>query len=196
MVDHERRRREIAEAAWRAVARGGLEAATVREIASEAGYSTGVLAHYFEDKDALLVHTLHVSVERAVGRFERGIRGKVGIEALRAVLLEALPLDEERAEEMRVWLEFWARAARDEALRAEQNYWYSLWRGVVRALVEESQRRGDLGSTLDPVREANSLVALVDGVGMQAVFEPGKWPPEEQRALLDAHLERLRGAAR
>ncbi|MCL6437567.1 MAG: TetR family transcriptional regulator [Rubrobacteraceae bacterium] len=195
-MDHERRRREIAEAAWRAVARSGLEAATVREIASEAGYSTGVLAHYFEDKDAVLLHALHLSIERAVGRFEREAREKEGIEALRTVLLEALPLDEERAEEMRVWLEFWGRAARDEALRAEQNHLYSLWRGVVRALVEESQRRGDLGSTLDPVREANSLVALVDGVGMQAVFEPGKWPPEEQRALLDAHLERLRGAAK
>jgi AcrR family transcriptional regulator len=193
VVDHERRRREIAEAAWRAVARSGLEAATVREIASEAGCSTGVLAHYFEDKDALLVHTLHISIERAVERFGRRGVGERGLDALRAVLREALPLDDERAEEMRVWLEFWARAARDEALRAEQNYWYSLWRGVVRALVEECQRQGDLSAALDTGREATSLVALVDGVGMQAIFEPERLAPEEQAALLEAHFERLRG---
>ena len=192
VVDHERRRREIAEAAWRAVARSGLEAATVREIASEAGCSTGVLAHYFEDKDALLVHTLHVSIERAIERFGRRGAGERGLGALRAVLREALPLDAERAEEMKVWLEFWARAARDEALRAEQNYWYALWRGVVRALVEESQREGEIDAALDAGREADSLVALVDGVGMQAIFEPERLAPEEQVALLDAHLDRLR----
>ena len=47
IVDHERRRQELVEAAWRVINRIGLEHTTIREIATESGYSTGALAHYF-----------------------------------------------------------------------------------------------------------------------------------------------------
>lgn len=196
VVDYEGRRREIAEAVWRAVARRGMEAATVREIAEEARFSTGVLAHYFEDKDALIVHALHVSVERAIGRMEERSRGMVGLERLRAVLGEALPLDGERAEELRVWISFWARAVNNPALAAEQNRWYTLWRSGVQTLIAECQREGTIRPDLDARREATTLLALVDGIGIQATFDPERLTPEEQLATLDRHLSRLVEGAR
>jgi len=55
IVDHEERRAEVLEATWRVIATRGLDAATVRQIAKEAGVSSGVLAHYFTDKDDILV---------------------------------------------------------------------------------------------------------------------------------------------
>ncbi|MBA4115746.1 MAG: TetR/AcrR family transcriptional regulator [Rubrobacter sp.] len=192
VVDHERRRWEIAGAVWRAVGRQGIEAVTVRGIAEEAGFSTGVLAHYFEDKDALILHALHVSIERMVERMERLGGELTGFEALRAVLCEALPLDEERREEFRILIGFWGRAVNNGALAAEQNYWYALWRGVVQASVEEGQRGGALRADLDAGREADALIALVDGTGVQATFDPERLTPEEQAALLDEQLSRLR----
>lgn len=189
VVDHEERQREIAGAVWRAVARRGIEAATMREIADEAGFSTGVLSHYFEDKDALILHALHVSIERAAGRIER--RGATGLEALRGVLREGLPLDDERRGEMRVWINFWGRATGSEALGREQSRWYTLWRAVVRDLLEECRRDGEVRPDLDCEQEAAALVALVDGIGIQATFEPDRFPPEEQTSLIDGHLGRL-----
>jgi AcrR family transcriptional regulator len=192
-VDHEERRREIGEAVWRAVARRGIDAATVREIAEEAGFSTGVLAHYFGGKEEVVLHALRVAAERAAGRMERARDGRlVGIEALRFVLQEALPLDEERREELRVWVQFWGRTVGNPALREEQNRWYGLWRGLVRGLISGGQRSGELRADLDPQREAEALVALVDGVGLQATFEPERFPPGRQVSLLEAHLDRLR----
>jgi AcrR family transcriptional regulator len=193
IVDHEERRREIGEAVWRAVARQGIEAATVRRIASEAGVSTGVLSHYFEGKDEMLVHALHVSIERAAGRAEARAAGAGGIEALRAALMETLPLDDERREEFGVWLQFWGRTARSEALAAELGHWYALWRGVLQAIVEEAQRTGAVRADLDAGGEAAALVAFVDGVGIQAVMDPDRFTPEAQLALLDRHLARLAG---
>jgi AcrR family transcriptional regulator len=68
-VDHEQRRREIVEAAWRLVARGGFAAATMREIAAEAGFANGALKYYFDSKDDLLIaafqHTFYRVNERA-----------------------------------------------------------------------------------------------------------------------------------
>lgn len=189
VVDHEERQREIAGAVWRAVARRGIEAATMREIADEAGFSTGVLSHYFEDKDALILHALHVSIERAAGRMER--RGATGLEALRGVLREGLPLDDERRGEMRVWINFWGRATGSGALGREQSRWYTLWRAVVRDLLEECRREEEVSPDLDVEQEAAALVALVDGIGIQATFEPDRFPPEEQTALIDGQLGRL-----
>jgi len=191
VVDHEERQREIAGAVWRAVARRGIEAATMREIAEEAGFSTGVLSHYFEDKDALILHALHVSIERAAGRMERRGRGATGLGALRSVLREGLPLDDERRGEMRVWIDFWGRATGSEALGLEQSRWYALWRSVVRALLEECQRAGEVNPALAVEQEAAALVALVDGIGIQATFEPDRFPPEEQTSLIDGQLGRL-----
>ena len=54
IVDHESRRQELVEAAWRVINRVGIDATTVREIAAESGYSTGSLAHYFATKDDIL----------------------------------------------------------------------------------------------------------------------------------------------
>jgi hypothetical protein len=49
---------------------------------------------------------------------------------------------------------------------------------------------------LDLDREAEAIVALVDGIGIQAVFEPSRFTPEHQRKIIDAYLERIAGAPR
>ena len=72
IVNHEARREELVEATWRVIARAGMVGATMREIAREAGVSTGILAHYFTDKEDLLGFALRLShrriYERDVGR--------------------------------------------------------------------------------------------------------------------------------
>ncbi len=62
-VEPERREQLIAAAA-RVIARSGYDAATVRDVAREAGVSTGVIAYYFEGKDDLFAHVLR-SASRA-----------------------------------------------------------------------------------------------------------------------------------
>ena len=50
IVDHERRRAEIVQTTWRVIARRGLDGATLREVAAEAGYANGALKPYFPAK--------------------------------------------------------------------------------------------------------------------------------------------------
>jgi AcrR family transcriptional regulator len=190
VVDHESRRREIARAVWRSGGRVGLDAVTVRQIADEAGYSTGVLAHYFADKDEMLLHALRVSVELAVERIKIS-GGATAHEALREGLAGCLPLDAPRRDEWRVWLAFWGRAAADERLAAEQRSWYERWRGLVRGLILSCQEEGTLPAELDTAREADLLVALVDGVGLQATLEPERLTAAKQTALLERQLALL-----
>src|SRR5438067_5665059 len=120
VVDHAVRRAELVDAAWRVIAGEGLEAATMRRIAEAAGCTTGRVTHYFDAKDDVLVAALREVHRRAAERMRRHIREADAATALLEVVLEALPMDEDRQLEWKVWLAFWGRAVADERLRHEQ----------------------------------------------------------------------------
>ena len=62
VVDIAERRNELAAAAAQLIARSGVGAATLREVAAEAGWTTGALTHYFADKRELLRFTFASSL--------------------------------------------------------------------------------------------------------------------------------------
>ena len=185
IVDHEQRRAQVAAAVWRIVSRDGLEAATVRRVAAETGMSTSVVSHYFASKDDLLRLAFRIVVERSRGRALAD--SEAGGGRARALLVTSLPLDDERLAEARVWFAFLGLAVTRPDLAGEQGNAYAAWRGAVAAaLVEEGLHDG-----LDADAEAAGLIALVDGLTVQATFAPRKLPPARQLALLDERLAEL-----
>jgi AcrR family transcriptional regulator len=107
IVDHEARRAELAAAVWRLASREGLGAVTLRGVAAEAGWSTGALAHYFADKEELLVFAFETVADRVGRRIVRAAEhARDPLELLRAQLVEGLPIDAERRAEVRVWFAF------------------------------------------------------------------------------------------
>ncbi len=116
-VEEERREQLIAAAA-RVIARSGYDAATVRDVASEAGVSTGVIAYYFDGKDDLFAHVLRTASREFRARLERARAGaETPRERLLALAEAATPADDEGAPRAHaLWIDFWARAARDPAL--------------------------------------------------------------------------------
>lgn len=62
------RRRSLLRAAIRAVARHDIHGATVERICAEAGASRGLIAHYFDSKEALLLAALEDWYGRAIAR--------------------------------------------------------------------------------------------------------------------------------
>jgi AcrR family transcriptional regulator len=195
VVDHAQRRRELVAATWAVVAAEGIEAATVRRIAEEAGCTTGRITHYFADKEEVLVAALR-QVHRAAGkRMLAAIGPRSGLAALRAVLAEALPLDEERILEWRVWLAFWGSAATSTRLQAEQHERYREWRGLLNRVLATAQHDGQLavGIDLDLDRLVDQIVALVDGFGLQGVLHA--WEPEQLVSRLNGAVDALLRAA-
>jgi TetR/AcrR family transcriptional regulator, transcriptional repressor of bet genes len=187
VVDVEERRQELTDAAARLIARAGIGAATMREVAAEAGLTTGALTHYFADKRELLQCTLRASLQRRIDR-RRGTDGDPGAR-LRASLVGALPLDDEARRHWMVTVAFCAEAAGDRALALTQRDAYREFRTHITRLVSECLP-GD-----DPGRLAERLIAAVDGVALQALFDPESWPPVRQLDALDEALGRLVPAA-
>jgi AcrR family transcriptional regulator len=191
IVDHEQRRDELGAAVWRVASRDGLDAVTIRAVAAEAGWSTGALHHYFADKEELLLFAFQTVADRVGRRVEAAREASADpLELARALLAIGLPLDEERRDETRVWFAFLGLALTRPALARAQRLAYHAWRRVVADALRDARERGDLDAGVDAEREAAGLVALVDGLAVQASFDPECLDV----GLVDEHLTRLRRA--
>jgi AcrR family transcriptional regulator len=184
-VDHDERRHELAAAAARVIARSGVAGATLREVAAEAGWTTGALTHHFTDKRELLRFTLETSLEGRWARRQRR-RSMTPDEALRSTLVDALPIDEASLLHWSVTVAFCAQASGDPELAVTQRDAYREFRDDVTSLVQASGR----GDGPEAVREAERLIALLDGVALQALFDPATWPATRQIAVIDDALRR------
>jgi AcrR family transcriptional regulator len=190
VVDHEQRREELAAAVWRLASRDGLEAVTIRSVAAEAGWSTGALHHYFSDKEELLLFafgTIADRIGRRVAAAHEVATDPLGL--ARELLAVGLPLDAERRAETRVWFAFLGLALTRPVLARAQRAAYRHWRRLVADALREAQEQGQVEPGMDVEREAAGLVALVDGLAVQAMFGPRAGMQD----LVDEHLARLRG---
>jgi len=194
IVDHEARRQLLSDAAWRVIARDGIDNVTVRKIADESGYSPGTLAHYFTDKDAILRSTLERADDNIRLRIEAMPEDLPPLTSLRQVLCEALPLDEERSFELTLDVNFWARALNQPTLRTMQHADHDAWRASVMERVAATQEAGEFPAHASVEDLADLLVAFIDGIGLQALIYPELVTTDRVIHLLDRQIELMTGA--
>nr|WP_062340267.1 TetR/AcrR family transcriptional regulator [Herbidospora sakaeratensis] len=189
IVNHDERREEVVAAARRIILREGIEAATTRAIAKEAGYSNGVLTHYFADKDEILLSALRTSHRRITERLAAKLTGLTGLAALRELLLDNLPMDEERERETGLEIGFWARSLTSPALLRTQREEAADLCLLVRTLLQSAADAGEIADEgLDDTAER--LLALVDGLSLHRLLYPDRASRIEEIML--AELDRLR----
>jgi len=188
--DHEARRRGVSAAVWRVLAAHGFDGLTLRAVAAEMGATTGLLTHYFPTKRALVRYALEVAEERTVNR-EMRVPETEGIAALRAALLDVLPLTPDGADMNKVWVSSWDIALGDPEFGDGQRARYARWRGRLRPHVEAAIRRGELPAGADPDAVVAVAAATTHGLVVQALFDPERFPPDRQVALLDQFLDSI-----
>jgi len=184
IVDVDVRRAELTDATARVIARSGIEAATMREIAAEAGWTTGALTHYFADKRELLLATFQSSLAARRSRRDE-LQDASTIDRLRASLNGALPIDDDRRRHWLVTLAACSHATGSPPLADAQRDAYREFRDHLIDLVGEV----GLATGTDARHIAEQLIALADGIAIQAMFDPESWPAERQQGALDAQLD-------
>ncbi len=188
VVDWPQRRKHLASAAAAVVAARGIDAATLRTIAVEAGCSTGPLAHYFDGRDRILIEALRHVVDEVMERMTRRAAPRRGVLALAAALEQMLPLDERRRTESRVRLIFAARAVVDPDIGRRYAQYLAARRELIAYLVRRTQQAPPAPASEDV---ADTLNAFVDGLALAAILEPERFPAAAQREMLGGQLGRL-----
>ena len=190
IVDHARRREEIALVACEVVAARGFEQATVARIARAAGYTTGMVAHYYESKQAIILAALRLILLRIEQRLTR--ERDTGEANLLNVLSEALAVDAQRFTECAFWMAFWGQVSADKRLK-RLNAW--VHREYMRLFARCFAEHWPEWTTWPPATRDHvlrSVVTFINGLTAGAVTSPRDWPASLQIEQLDLQLGLLR----
>ncbi len=184
----EQRRRELAHAVYRAVDRVGIEGASLRVIAREAGVTTGTLTHYFADRAELLEYALGLVISETMER----VLAAAATGSLVDALCELLPLDEARRHEGAAWLVSISAARRDPVLARSLSRRYGASRDLLAGLLADrfaAAGRGVSAAEIDLL--ADEVVTGVDGVATYGLADPDRYTASRQRELVARILDRV-----
>jgi AcrR family transcriptional regulator len=187
-VDHPARRRELADAACRVIARNGLGGTTLAHVADEAGWSIGSIRYYFPNKDELVASALWRVGERVDDRIRRRTGEGMAMSDLRIAATELLPLDDDRREEALVHLAFLAQAAVAPELSDASEGAAQRLQEPLATRIAHLVRTGDLPAQLDAEEAAARLRVLLDGLRVQLVTTPRQTTPQWAMSVLDDYL--------
>jgi len=177
-----RRKREIIAAAMKVFDVRGYAAATVDEVAAEAGVSKGSMYNYFRSKHDLFVQVFNEATAGGEQRAEQVLHQPLSAsEKIHRVLADWFEQLGHYKRIGRLVLEFWATAAR-EGQEGELAGWfnqkYSTWRDNIAGIVSQGVKDGEFRVT-DPQAAAALIVAMVDGVTVQTILDMGLNVDEE-----------------
>jgi AcrR family transcriptional regulator len=188
IVDHGRRRRELVEATWRIIASRGIEGATMREIAMEAGFANGALKPYFPTKDDLLTFAFSHVFNQTNTRIGSYAARQRGLSGLRSYCHEILPLDNERLSEARIAIAFWQRALTDPAKAALHDSSMEQWRQALFAKLREARKLGELKDGLNDEDVVGAIMTFVLGAQVTATLSPAHHSPEQLQSQFDSYV--------
>ncbi len=185
----EARRAEVAAATWRAIARHGIEGASLRTIAQEGGFSTGTLVYYFRNKQDILLFAGRMVLDGVVTRVRQAVSPRPSLSALEQALLTEMPRNEKKRLGWTIWLAFTAQAPSSELFRQEHEQRYAELRALVCMCLEAERTR--LASDVDIGAEAKRILGLFDGLGLHALLEPGVYTGPDQVELFQHAMRSL-----
>jgi AcrR family transcriptional regulator len=190
-MSYDTRRMEVVQAAWQVIAREGLDRTSMRAIAQELGSSTGVVTHYFRDKEELTLFALEKVFENTLEMMRSHGEGRRGIDRLEQMIFAALPLEPSDTDDWKVWVAFLGYSIGREHLVRQHQKRYELLRQIICKELADLQTAKLIRDNLDLSLEANALISLVDGIGTGVVICPQQFSPEQQKYLVQRHIQGL-----
>ena len=193
IVDHEQRRDEIALVACRVVAEHGFDQATIVRIAREAGYTTGMVAHYYDTKQEIIIAALRLILRRIEQRLMRPA-GDTPSDLL-TILTEALPVDEARFTECAFWTAFWGQVSADKKLKRINAWVHREYMRLFERCLAQGWPAWTQWSVAVKDQVLRSVVTFINGLTASAVASQSDWPADKQIEQLRLHLYLLHGWA-
>ena len=186
VVDHDERRRQIAEALLVVAARDGHENVSSRAVAKELGVATGSLWHYFDGFDDVIRAAAAEVTRRTDQRIAEATAGLRGLALLDALMREVLPVDERTRTEAHVVVGFWGRLATLAPTADAGAPTLATWQDSIRAALAQAIDDGELA----PATPTAAVMALLRSItyGQQVVEVTEPQDADAHLAVLDSIL--------
>lgn len=192
IIDHDRRREEIIDVTWQLIVEGGIEAATMRDIAARAGFANGALKHYFSGKDQIIKGAYERALRGIRSRLLEHVAGKRGIEALEMSMRYTLPRSGEDATAARILLSFWERCAFNPELDHDYGEHLTSWKASYREYLREGREDGDVRTSTPDDQLVDEVILANIGATVTRVVSPEHLSARILDAQVSDFIARLR----
>ena len=163
----------ILEAARVVLAQEGYTAATINQIASQAGVSRGLLHYYFKNKEELLIQVFRHNMEDILEATSRIFADASSLAELAQGLSDALQfILEWDPNFFTLFMESWTLTRQGPEAMALLKEIHARFRQAIIDGLNSMAERGDRKPGEDLQGAATVLTALVDGLGLQMTIEP------------------------
>ncbi|MEW2294620.1 TetR family transcriptional regulator C-terminal domain-containing protein [Streptomyces sp. NPDC006743] len=196
------RREELLRAAIGQIEARGVAAVRISDVAAVLGVSNALVLYHFSTKENLVAAAFARAAEDDLAHL-RALLGRrtTALRRLRAALRWYAPTG--KAKGWRLWVEGWAAALREPALRKVARDLDGQWKAALTEVVAQGVAAGEFRCP-DPDGTALRLTALLDGLAVQLTCYGGtvsrtralKWVDEALARELDVERQALTTAAR
>jgi AcrR family transcriptional regulator len=172
-------RERLLDAARSVFASSGFHGASVEEIASVAGFSTGALYSNFDGKEDLFLVLMEREIEEHSREIAEAVARRTSV-AERAVggARQWMTMIEREPELLLLFMEFWAYGVRDPQVRPKVAARFAQARELLTRLIADGAREFELELEIPAEHLAVAIDALADGIARQKLADPGAVPDE------------------
>jgi len=172
-------RERLLDAARRVFASNGFHGASVEEIASAAGFSTGALYSNFDGKEDLFLALMEREIDEHARVIADGVAKRSSVAERAAGGARAwMTMIEREPELLLLFMEFWAYGVRDPHVRPKVAARFAQVRELLTGLIAEGARELDLELELPAEQLAVAIDAMADGIARQKLADPAAVPDD------------------
>ncbi len=191
IVAKEERRELLIDVTWKLIVAEGLDAVTLRRVAADAGFANGAVKPYFGSKADLMEAAYRRAFDRTVERSLRTVGSRTGLDAMRRLCLEIMPLDDERRIEARVVIAFWEAAIGEPAMAVVFRDTVSSFADDLARYLAQAREAGEVTVAEPDAAIVDELLWMMMGLQSMCWLMPKQTSARRQRAVLDRFLETL-----
>ena len=178
------RRRDLIRGTIASIAKLGYHNSTVQTICEEAGLSRGLIGHYFQGKDDLLLEAFRYLTNQLRQESEKAMAaaGSDPLERLLAVVDTTFRYPVMGRDEAAVWLAFWGVVYWQPNLRRVHLRLWRAYRSRMSDLIQDAAKQR--GVQLDARIAGYTFSQLADGLWMGWVFDESAYTPDQARDIM------------
>ncbi|MFE1951422.1 MULTISPECIES: TetR/AcrR family transcriptional regulator [Streptomyces] len=188
------RREELLRAAIEQIEARGVAAVRIADVASALGVSNALVLYHFSTKEKLVAAAFTYAAEGDLAHLRKLLgRRTSALKRLRAAVRWYGPTGQ--AKGWRLWIEGWAAALRDDALREVTRELDRRWKAELAEVISQGVAAGEFVCA-DPMAAALRLTALLDGLAVQMTAYDGTVSRARTQEWADEALARELGLDR
>ncbi len=188
--------RRLLDAAQKLIARKGLSAASVEDIAEAAGYTRGAFYSNFNSKGDLFIELLRRDHAKTHAELDALRNDELSLDHIQARTRDLYGQVYHDTESFMNWIEARMLAARDAKFRVKLNALLAEKRGRIAEFIEYFYQRVGVEAPVPPAALATGFMALVEGMNLSMLSSPTDVPAGAAESVLSLFMDSIMHMAR